>query len=141
MEDKLIDKTAKQYNKYSLWLTAGLTLIVLMSISLNLITTDITIALAVSVIYTVVVNFAYGGLWKRVAKSAPNTLAKFYMAASMVRLIIAAIVIFSFCMLSQNKTDIRNFILLFFVFYLVMLVFDSVFFARTEKNNNLKTEK
>jgi len=57
------------------------------------------------------------------------------------RLITAALVVVSFCMLNKVKEDIRGFVLLFFVFYMMMLIFDCVFFARIERTNNLNVKK
>lgn len=141
MDAKLIETTSKRYCKFSLWLVVALTLIVFAAMSLNWIGMDFLNALAISAIYSIVVNFAYGSFWKKVAKSAPGTIAKFYLAASALRLITAALVVLAFCMLNDGKETIRNFIIVFFAFYLVMLIFDSVFFARIEKYNNLKTDK
>lgn len=141
MDAKLIDKTCKRYCRQSLWLTVALALGVIVGVGVNWLDISLVNALAVSVIYTIVINFAYGSLWGRVAKTAPLTMTKFYLAASALRLITAAIIIVSFCMLVRDKDAIRGFVLLFFAFYMVMLIFDSVFFARVEKCNNLKTGK
>lgn len=142
MDIRQIDETSKRYFKHSLWLTAALTFAVIIAVAVNWLDISLINALAVSVLYTVVINFAYGALWKCVARSAPGTMAKFYLAASAIRLITAALVVVIFCVISRNdKEAILNFVFVFFAFYLVMLIFDSVFFARIEKNNNLKIEK
>ena len=142
MDINLIDNTSRRYCKYGIWLTSALTFAVIIAISVNWLDISLVSALAVSALYSIIVNFAYGSLWKRMAKSAPGTMAKFYLAASALRLITAALVVIVFCVINRSDKElIRNFIFVFFAFYLVMLVFDSVFFARIEKNNNLKTEK
>lgn len=141
MDIKQIDRAGKQYVKFSLWLTVALSLMILTAIGLNWFDVKLVNALAVSALYTIIINFAYGLLWRRQAKSSPANMTRLYLASSVVRLITAALVVVSYCMLNQVKEDIRNFVLLFFVFYMIMLVFDSVFFARIEKKNNLKTEK
>lgn len=141
MNLKLIENTSKRYCKNSLWLIVGLTLLCFIAMSLNWLDMNLLNGLAVSAVYSIIINFTYGTLWKKVAKSSPASMAKFYLAASALRLITAALVVLSFCMLNDDREQIRNFILMFFVFYLVMLIFDSVFFARIEKYNNLKTDK
>ena len=142
MDINLIDNTSRRYCKYGIWLTSALTFAVIIAISVNWLDISLVSALAVSALYSIIVNLAYGSLWKRIAKSAPGTMAKFYLAASALRLITAALVVIVFCVINRSDKElIRNFIFVFFAFYLVMLVFDSVFFARTEKNNNLKIEK
>lgn len=142
MDINLIDNTSRRYCKYGIWLTSALTFAVIIAISVNWLDISLVSALAVSALYSIIVNLAYGSLWKRIAKSAPSTMAKFYLAASALRLITAALVVIVFCVINRSDKElIRNFIFVFFAFYLVMLVFDSVFFARIEKNNNLKIEK
>lgn len=142
MDTKQIDKTSKEYIKQSLWIIVAITFAVFIAIGVNWLEISLVNALAVSALYTVIINYAYGSSWKHVAKSAPRTMAKFYLAASALRLITAALVVVSYCIISRNDNEgIRSFILLFFTFYIVMLIFDSVFFARIEKNNNLKTDK
>lgn len=142
MDINLIDNTSRRYCKYGIWLTSALTFAVIIAISVNWLDISLVSALAVSALYSIIVNLAYGSLWKRIAKSAPATMAKFYLAASALRLITAALVVIVFCVINRSDKElIRNFIFVFFAFYLVMLVFDSVFFARIEKNNNLKIEK
>lgn len=142
MDINLIDNTSRRYYKYGIWLTSALTFAVIIAISVNWLDISLVSALAVSALYSIIVNLAYGSLWKRIAKSAPGTMAKFYLAASALRLITAALVVIVFCVINRSDKElIRNFIFVFFAFYLVMLVFDSVFFARIEKNNNPKIEK
>ena len=142
MDINLIDNTSRRYCKYGIWLTSALTFAVIIAISVNWLDISLVSALTVSALYSIIVNLAYGSLWKRIAKSAPATMAKFYLAASALRLITAALVVIVFCVINRSDKElIRNFIFVFFAFYLVMLVFDSVFFARIEKNNNLKIEK
>ena len=136
MDIKLIDTASRRYRKYSLWVVVALTLVVIVAISLNVLDITLVNALAVSVLYTLIVNFAYGSLWRKVAKYSLGVMTKFYLVASVLRLMTAALVVVVFCMLSQEKVAIRNFVLLFFTFYIVMLIFDSVFFARIEKSNN-----
>ena len=142
MDIKQIDKTSKRYIKQSLWIVAAITFATSIAISVNWLNVSLTKALAIIALYTVIINLTYGYTWKHIAKSAPTAIGRFYLAASSARLITSAIVIISFCLINQNDREgIRSFILLFIAYYLVMLIFDSIFFAHIEKNNNLKTEK
>ncbi|MBM6672524.1 hypothetical protein [Marseilla massiliensis] len=141
MDAKLIDLTSKRYCKYSLWLVVAMTLCGFVAMSVNWIEISLLNALAVSAIYSIVINLLYGFFWKKVAKSASGIIARFYLGVSALRLMTAALVVLAFCMLNDGKEVIRNFIIVFFAFYIVMLIFDSVFFARIEKYNNLKTDK
>lgn len=137
MDDNAISRTSARYYKYSLWLVAGTALLTLLATNIYGYA-SLARPLAICVIYTLVVNIAYGAAWKSVATSSPSVLTKFYLAASALRMVAAIMVVVAFCLLSRDKTSIRDFVLMFFGFYAVMLVFDGIFFARVEKKNNLK---
>lgn len=136
--NKRINITSKRYFKYSLWLIAALTLMCSAAISINLLDYSFINALAISALYTIIINFVYVTSWSKISKSSPNTMTRFYLAASALRLISAALVVTAYCLISHDKDNIRDFALLFMAFYIVMLVFDSVFFARIEKSYTLK---
>lgn len=138
MDVKKIDITSKRYFKYSLWLIAALTLLCSAAISMNVLKYSFINALAISALYNVLVNSVYVSSWRRIAKLSPNIMTRFYLAASALRLISAALVVTVYCLICHDKNSIRNFALLFMGFYIVMLVFDSVFFARVEKCYTLK---
>ena len=111
MDINLIDNTSRRYCKYGIWLTSALTFAVIIAISVNWLDISLVSALAVSALYSIIVNLAYGSLWKRIAKSAPGTMAKFYLAASALRLITAALVVIVFCVINRSDKElIRNFI-------------------------------
>lgn len=141
MDVKFIEQTSKRYCKYGIWLTAALTLLAIGAIGLNWIDMAFLNAIVVSAVYSLVVIFAYCASWKWIAKTSSVNMAKFYLAASAIRLMTAALVVVAYCILSQDKVSIRYFVLLFFAYYVMMLVFDSVFFARVEKCNNQKFER
>ena len=90
----------------------------------------------ISVIYALVTNWAYGLSWKAVANSSPNTLSKFYLAASAIRMLAGVLVAVVFCVMNDDREAIINFIIVFSAFYIAMLVFDGVFFARQERKRN-----
>ena len=124
--NKKVDITSKRYFKYSLWLIAALTLLCSAAISMNVLKYSIVNALAISALYTVFINSIYVVFWRKMAKTSPNVMTKFYLAAS------------AYCLICHDKNSIRDFALLFMSFYIVMLVFDSVFFAHVEKCYTLK---
>ena len=135
---KKVDITGKIYFKYSLWLIAALTLLCSAAISINLLSNTLVNALAISSLYNVLINSAYVGFWRKTAKSSHNVMTRFYVGASAVRLLSAAAIVAVYCLTCHDKSSIRGFALLFMAFYIVMLIFDSVFFARVEKYNTLK---
>lgn len=131
--DKKINITSKRYFKYSLWLIVALSLVCSAAISINVLDNSFINALAISALYTICINFVYASFWRKIAKSSPNVMTRFYLVASALRLISAALVVTVYCLISQDKDSIRDFAILFMVFYTIMLVFDSIFFARVEK--------
>lgn len=135
--NKKVDITSKRYFKYSLWLIAALTLLCSAAISMNVLKYSIVNALAISALYTVFINSIYVVFWRKMAKTSPNVMTKFYLAASALRLV-SAVVVTAYCLICHDKNSIRDFALLFMSFYIVMLVFDSVFFAHVEKSYTLK---
>jgi hypothetical protein len=141
MDAKQLNLVSKRYCKYGLWLTTALTLLVILSVSVGWLEMKFITSVAICAVYTVVITFAYSLAWRRLGKVSSGMMTKFYLAAPAIRLITAALVVVSFCMLNKVKEDIRGFVLLFFVFYMMMLIFDCVFFARIERTNNLNVKK
>jgi hypothetical protein len=133
-----ITRIGNTYKKISLWLIAGLMLIsfLLMSVLQNVKGMD---ALVVSVVYSLIISIVYGESWKSVARHSPSSLSRFYLAAMAVRLFTGALVILvAGLLLRGNKEVVLTFMLIFAVFYIVMLVFDCIYFARLEKNKLIK---
>lgn len=137
MDVKTIGEVRRRYGQYGLWLTAAMALAILVVMSVWG-WMRLTCPLVVSVLFTWIANTAYGAAWKGVALSSPSALTKFYLAASALRMMAAALVVAVYCVLSRERQAILDFVAVFFAFYVVMLVFDGMFFARVEKNNNHK---
>lgn len=87
MDSQQIIKISRQYNKCSLWVVAAAALIMLLGISICD-AQQLVNPVLISVIYALVTNWAYGLSWKAVANSSPNTLSKFYLAASAIRMLL-----------------------------------------------------
>ncbi len=138
-DDDRIGRWAKRYYKYSLWLVAGATLIGLLAANI-MFKDSLVVPIVISAVFSLVASFAYGAAWKSVARSAPQTLTKFYLAAPALRMITAALVVAVYCVVVRQPEKIRTFAIVFFIFYIVTLIFDSVFFARFEKLNKKHTE-
>lgn len=137
MDEKTISNVCGKYRQYGLWLTVAVALAILILMSVCGLM-RLACPLAVGVLFTLLVNTAYGYAWGGVAKSSPSSLTKFYLAASAIRMMAAALTVVVFCVLNRDRQAIIDFVAVFFAFYVVMLVFDGVFFARVEKNNNQK---
>lgn len=133
-----ITHTARTYNKVSIWIIAGLSLMILF-ISQILSTTHpildiVLMPVLVSVIFSLVASIAFSGAWKSVATSAPENQSKFFLAASVVRMIAALVVVLAGALLLRpDKTAIIAYIAVFVVYYVSLLIFESIYFARIVK--------
>ena len=129
-----------KYKQISLWLTALMALAILLACRLSALCNDIlpqvVNPLVVSAIFSLVASTAYGEAWKAVAKSSPANLAKFYMAALVIKMV-AGTLVFLIYVLVCDKQNILGFTAIFALFYVVLLVFDCIYFSRVEKKNNL----
>ena len=143
-EEKMRLQTIRQagikYKQISLWLTALMALTILFACRLSALCNDIlpqvVNPLVVSAIFSLVASTAYGEAWKAVAKSSPANLAKFYMAALVIKMV-AGTLVFLIYVLVCDKQNILGFTAIFALFYVVLLVFDCIYFSRVEKKNNL----
>lgn len=143
-DEKLRLQTIRQasikYKQISLWLTAAVALAVLFACRLSAQCDDmiaqVVNPLVVSAIFSLVASTAYGEAWKAVAKSSPANLAKFYLAAMMLKMM-AGVLVFLIYVLVCDKQNILGFTVIFALFYVVLLVFDCIYFARVEKKNRL----
>lgn len=143
-DEKLRLQTIRQasirYKQISLWLTAAVALAVLFACRLSAQCDDmiaqVVNPLVVSAIFSLAASTAYGEAWKAVAKSSPANLAKFYMAALVIKMM-AGTLVFLIYVLVCDKQNILGFTAIFALFYVVLLVFDCIYFARVEKKNRL----
>lgn len=132
-----INRIAKQYYKVSLWIIFGLTVIILLVMQ-YLQSTSLVNALVISALFSLVSSIAYIQSWKSVARRAPKTLGKFYLAASALRMLAALLtVVVAMFILRGEKGAMIGFAAMFVGFYIVMLVFDCIYFAQIEKKNNI----
>ena len=143
-EEKMRLQTIRQagikYKQISLWLTALMALAILFACRVSALCNDIlpqvVNPLVVSAIFSLVASTAYGEAWKAIAKSSPANLAKFYMVALVIKMV-AGTLVFLIYVLVCDKQNILGFTAIFALFYVVLLVFDCIYFSRVEKKNNL----
>ena len=143
-DEKMRLQTIRQanikYKQISLWLTALMALAILFACRISALCSDIlpqvVNPLVVSAIFSLVASTAYGEAWKAVATSSPANLAKFYMAALVIKMV-AGTLVFLIYVLVCDKQNILGFTAIFALFYVVLLVFDCIYFSRVEKKNNL----
>lgn len=133
-----IDSIYRLYNKVSLWLIAAALLIGLLMIQafsdLHLVN-----SLLFTTVYSLMATFIYGRCWKSLALRSPNVLTRFYMVASVLRMMLALVVVFiGAFILRDSKSQLLGFVGIFVSFYLLLLIFDSLFFVKIEKNKKNK---
>ncbi len=90
----------------------------------------------ISALLHFIFSAAYIWGWQMLARRSPDILPKYYLAGSAFRLMAAAIVLLVFCVVNRGDIEaIKWFSVVFIIFYLVMLLFDAIFFAKVSKNN------
>lgn len=135
---EVINNIAKRYYKYSLWLIFGLTVVILIVMQYFQ-DTSLVSALSISALFSLISGIAYIQSWKAVAKRSTVSLGKFYLAASALRMLSAlVVVVIAMVVMKDDKSSLLGFTAMFVGFYLVMLVFDCVYFSQIEKKNKLK---
>lgn len=129
-----------KYKQISLWLTAAMTLIILFACRVSAQCDDmiaqVVNPLVVSALFSIIASTAYGEAWKAIAKSSPANLAKFYLAALVIKMVAGSLVFLVYVLLC-DKQNILGFTAIFALFYVALLVFDCIYFARVEKKSRL----
>ena len=93
----------------------------------------------ISSVFNLIAAFAFITVWRKVALSSEKNLPILFLSASGIRIVVAAmIVLIYFFVMRSNAQSIKIFAVVFMAFYLVMLVFDTWFFMRTEKTKQIK---
>ena len=131
-----INRTYALYNKVALWVLAGLTLVALLLMRV-LMQTEWLTAILIAVVFNYASSISYALAWRSTARRSPELLPKFHLAASVLRLLLAAVVILCYCVaVRKHPEEIKVFAVIFILYYLVMLVFDALFFAKISKQCN-----
>ena len=124
--DGSIKKTTREYIIYTLFLT--------LSMYIGTLTVNMEGYGLISAGFHILCSAAYIGGWQAVARRSPETMPKYYLAGSAFRLMAAAAVLLVFCVVKRDSPGaIKWFSIVFIIFYLVMLVFDAIFFAKVSK--------
>lgn len=149
MNAKLIDALGHRYYKLSLWIIAGITLLMLLLLGGSPYWSNSTLnAILISVAFCFLTSIAYGEAWKAIAKKSPGKLTTFYLAAPALRMVAAVLLIIVYYIVNRTATAfdgtpaIRGmmitFIFIFAVYYIALFVLDCVYFAKVEKRNKLQ---
>lgn len=130
------NKVYKKYYKNNLFIIAGLFLIGLLGVQLTQHTAYINV-LTICAVYSLITSSIYGGAWKAIASQSPAVLNNFYLAASGFRMLLAFLTVLIYAMVVKDRTMVIGFVVIFMIFYLVLLAFDTVYFYKVEKNNKI----
>lgn len=91
---------------------------------------------AVSAVFSIVVEAADALVWRKVAKKSPDSLTTFYTAVSGFRMLLALATMLV-CYIIVGRDAIMPYILVLLVFYFAMLAHHSIFFSRLSNGGKL----
>lgn len=131
-----VNKVYKKYYKNNLWIIAGLYLIGLLVVQLTQQTAYINL-LTISAVYSLITSSIYGGAWKVIASQSPTVMNNFYLVGSGFRMLLAFLTVVVYAMVVKERAMVIGFVVIFMIFYLVLLAFDTVYFYKVEKNNKI----
>lgn len=83
--------------------------------------------------FQLVCTIGYWWAWKKISVFSPKNLPVFYMSASGLRLLLAASVIFIYMYAYRTSEDLIAFSLVFATYYIISLIYDTLFFVSAEK--------
>lgn len=93
---------------------------------------------AVSAVFSIVVESADALVWRKVAKTSPDSLTTFYSAVSGFRMLLALATMFV-CYLVVGRDAVAPYIVVLLVYYFVLLAHHSIFFSRLTNGGKLNT--
>ena len=125
-------------SKYIVW---SMIIVVLLTVAAFLVEkTGLASALmypvAVSAVFSIVVESADALVWRRVAKKSPDSLTTFYTAVSGFRMLLALATMLV-CYIIVGRDAIMPYILVLLVFYFAMLAHHSIFFSHLSNGGKL----
>lgn len=123
-----VNNSSRRYCKNSLWLTVGLTFVTLMLIQVFRFD-QLIVPLIVSCLFTLVTSFSYSFFWRLIATKHPDNLTAFYTASSGLRMLLALITMFAYYLVA-GRSEMLSFIAVFIMFYIIMLIYHTVFFSK-----------
>ena len=120
------------------YMSYGVAILLIMGIVTAIVDSFITDAQLVtaniiSFVFQLVLIAAYGKAWERVAKSSPKNLTVLYMSATGLRLLLAALVLLVYMFTHRTSGSLLAFSVVFVVYYIIILIYDTIFFVSVEK--------
>lgn len=92
----------------------------------------------ISSVFNLIAAFSFITVWKKVALTSMKSLPILFLSASGIRILLASMTVLVYCFAMRGDTQsIKEFAVVFMAFYLLMLVFDTWFFVKTEKTKRI----
>lgn len=91
------------------------------------------VPVAVTAGFQVLACLTYGMAWRTVAHWSTASLPVFYLAASGIRMLAGMATVVVYLFLVSDAASVRAFVFLFLTYYLVLLVYDTLYFVKVEK--------
>ena len=91
---------------------------------------------AVSAVFSIVVESADALVWRRVAWKSPDSLTTFYTAVSGFRMLLALATMLV-CYIIVGRDAVAPYIVVMLVYYFVLLAHHSIFFSRLSNGGKL----
>ena len=127
-----IVKLSKSYMKQGLFLTIALALLTLLVMQVWHF--DLLTEIIVSVVFSLVVCWTIGLVWRWVARSHQESLPSFFTAVSGFRLLLALALMFVYYLVC-GRSAMLPFFVVFMVFYFASLIHHSIFFAKVSNRS------
>lgn len=91
------------------------------------------VPVAVTAGFQVLACLTYGMAWRTVAHWSTASLPVFYLAASGIRMLAGMATVVVYLFLVSDAASVRAFVFIFLTYYLVLLVYDTLYFVKVEK--------
>ena len=130
-----IDMVFRKYMLSSLLIMVLLTGAVFVIVNV-IMQTDVTVAVVISVLFSISIELADVLLWKHIAKSSPDSLTTFYSAISGIRMLLALGTMLVYYLVAPDG-GMTSFFVVFLIYYFVVLGHHAIFFARLTNSGKL----
>ncbi len=135
-----IDKIVSFYRKKSLWIIAGITLALLLMAQIMV--KEILYKIIISnSIFALILSNTYIQIWKIIVERSPMQLNRFYLVASIIKMFLTLVAaIIGVILLAKERNELIGFLLIISIYYIFILVYDTIFFFIYEKDNRLNNK-
>jgi hypothetical protein len=135
--EQFIPKTVNQYQKISLWVVCAMALVCLLALQIADLKCHIY-SVMFSSVYQLVTNRLSIVCWRAIMRVSPAVIGRFYMGVSALRIILGMVVIIvGVFLLREQRPMMMGFVIIFSLFYISSLVFETAFFSFIESKKHI----